>query len=192
MTVMGAILVVLLRGGLDDESVRSLLDAAGDAFSAESVSTVVDTLSAVLSTFVFFALGILFAAIGAGYWSALLMLGPMVGMLAVSIYCKRAGIDFAQSVARIRPIRLTVSYIVSICLALAWLLTMTYHRVNGHPLFSVGLGSTMGDSNPSGSPIFGGIMGMAAVIVLITISRYRKRAQAREEAARVHDIDDED
>ena len=150
------------------------------------------TLSAVLSTFVFFALGILFAAIGAGYWSALLMLGPMVGMLAVSIYCKRAGIDFAQSVARIRPIRLTVSYIVSICLALAWLFAMAFHQVNGHPLFPVGLGSTMGNSDSPGASMFGGIIGMVVVIVLITISRYRKRAQARDEAARVHDIDDED
>lgn len=150
------------------------------------------TLSAVLSTFMFFALGILFAAIGAGYWSALLMLSPLVGTLAISGYCKRAGIDLALSVANIRPIRLTVSYIITICLALAWLFAMAFHQVNGHPLFPVGLGSTMGNSDSPGASMFGGIIGMAAVIAISTILRYHKKAQAREEAARAHAIDDED
>ena len=50
----------------------------------------------------------------------------------------------------------------------------------------------MGNSDSPGASMFGGIIGMAAVIAISTILRYHKKAQAREEAARAHAIDDED
>ncbi|WP_205683404.1 hypothetical protein [Brevibacterium sp. S111] len=51
------------------------------------------TLGAVVSTYVFFALGLIFAVLGAGVWSAFIILGSIATSSVVSGYCKRENVD---------------------------------------------------------------------------------------------------
>src|SRR5699024_7042513 len=78
------------------------------------------TFGAALSTYVFFTLGLVFAVIGAGLWTALIVLASGVLGAAVSIYCRRENVDFSMAMARVSPRRLLVSNIVGAVFAIAW------------------------------------------------------------------------
>ncbi|GAA1545724.1 hypothetical protein [Brevibacterium picturae] len=145
----------------------------------------------VLSIYVFLALAVLFAVIGAGFWTLPLLLGSGILSFAVSSYCKREGVDFDLATALSSPRRLIISYVTCGAFAIAWVFAMGFHQITGHPLLAAGLGSTIESANGS-SIVIGGLVGVAIAIVAMTISRQRKLKQARIEAAREADIEDED
>ncbi|MGP9623529.1 hypothetical protein ACT3S7_11225 [Corynebacterium sp. AOP34-AQ2-28] len=149
------------------------------------------TVGAIASTAVFFALGVFTAVIGGGFWSVPVILGSGVSGLVVANYCKREGVDYSQAMARVEPKRLMVSYIVSAAFLVAWLCALVFHQRTGHPLVDVGLGTSM-DSSSGYAPLLGGaVTGFVVYIIANTISRYRKTKQARAEALRADDIEDD-
>lgn len=149
------------------------------------------TFGSVVSMYVFLGLGVLFAVIGAGLWTLPLILGASVLSFAVSGYCKREGVDFALATARAAPRRLVMSQLIGAVVAVAWAFAVGFHQTTGHPLIEAGLGSTVSSTSGS-SLIIGGVFGMAIALTLMAVSRHRKLKQARIEAARAADIEDED
>lgn len=151
------------------------------------------TFASVVSTYVFFALGVLFAVIGGGiFWTALIFLCSGVTGVAVSTYCKREGIDWKMVLARANRKRLVTGQLVGAAFSITWLAAIAYHQSTGHPLLDVGLGTTVGDSTGSSSIFIGAASGFITVVVILAISRHRKLKQARLEAARAAEIEDED
>ncbi|MDN6379626.1 MULTISPECIES: hypothetical protein [Brevibacterium] len=149
------------------------------------------TFGSIVSVYVFFTLGLLFAVIGAGLWTVPIVLGSAVISIAVSSYCKREGIDFTSAAARVAPKRLILSQLVSAIIVILWLIAIVFHQTTGHPLIDVGLG-TMLVSSSSTSIIIGAAVGGLITIVIMTISRRRKIRQAQLEAVRIDEIEDED
>ncbi|MDN5834623.1 MAG: hypothetical protein L0I80_01065 [Brevibacterium sp.] len=145
----------------------------------------------VLTIYVFLALAVLFAVIGAGFWTLPLLLGSGVLSFAVASYCKREGVDFDLATALSSPRRLIISYVTCGAFAVAWVFAIGFHQITGHPLLTAGLGSTV-ESASGSSIVIGGLVGVAIAIVAMTISRQRKLKQARIEAAREAEIEDED
>nr|WP_276584651.1 hypothetical protein [Brevibacterium permense] len=152
------------------------------------------TLGAVVSTYVFFALGLIFAVLGAGMWSVLVVLGSMVTSIVVSAYCKRENVDFSMAMARVSPRRLIVGNIVGSVFAIVWVGAIVFHISKGYPLIDAGMGAsaTFGASTSTYSIVIGAALGFVITITLMTISRVRKIKQARAEAAAADDIEDED
>lgn len=146
---------------------------------------------AVLTIYVFLALAVLFAVIGAGFWTLPLLLGSGVLSFAASSYCKREGVDFDLATALSSPRRLIISYATCGVFAVTWVFAMGFHQITGHPLLAAGLGSTLQSASGS-SIIVGGLVGVAIAIVAMTISRQRKLKQARFEAERAAELEDED
>lgn len=145
----------------------------------------------VISMYVFLGLSVLFAVIGAGLWTLPLVLGSGLMSFVVSGYCKREGVDFSLATARAAPRRLVITQIVTGVIAFAWVFAVGFHQTAGHPLIEAGLGTVI--SSASGSSIMiGGVIGAVAAITAMTISRHRKLKQARLEAARAAEIEDED
>lgn len=149
------------------------------------------TFGSVLSVYVFLALAVLFAVIGAGLWTLPLLLGSGVLSFAVSSYCKREGVDFDLATALSSPKRLIISYVTCGAFAVAWVVAIGFHQTTGRPLLAAGLGTTV-ESASGSSIVAGGLVGVAIAIVAMTISRQRKLKQARLEAARAAEIEDED
>lgn len=150
------------------------------------------TFGAVVSTYVFFALGLLFAVIGAGLWTVPIVLATGVMGAATATYCRREGVDFTLVSARVAPKRLITSYIIGTIFTLGWLFAVIFHQTTGHPLVNARLGSMFGVSDGGSSMIIGAAVGIVVVIALNTITRSRKIKQARAEAAAAADIEDED
>lgn len=149
------------------------------------------TFGSVVAIYVFFALGLLFAVIGAGLWTVPIVLGSGVIGFAVSSYCKREGLDFASATARVAPKRLVLSQIIGAVFVILWLVAIVFHQTAGHPLIDVGLG-TMIASSSSTSIITGAAVGALITLGLMLVARQRKIKQARLEAARADEIEDED
>jgi hypothetical protein len=152
------------------------------------------TLGAVVSTYVFFALGLIFAVLGAGLWSTLIILGSIATSSVISGYCKRENVDFSMSMARVSPKRLIVGNIVGAVFAIVWAGAIVFHMSEGRPLIDAGMGAstTFGVSTSTYAIVIGAAVGFIATITLMTISRTRKIKQARAEAAAAADIEDED
>ena len=152
------------------------------------------TFGAVVSTYVFFALALIFAVLGAGLWSVLIVFGSMVTSIAVSAYCQRENVDFSMAMARVSPRRLIVGNIVGALFAIAWLAAVVFHMSNGYPLIDAGMGNRLMPGAPSStySIVIGGAIGFIIALTLMTISRVRKSKQARAEAAAAAYIEDED
>lgn len=150
------------------------------------------TFGAVVSTYAFFALGLLFAVIGAGLWTVPIVLATGVMGAATAIYCRREGVDFRLVSARVAPKRLITSYIIGAIFTAGWLFAVIFHQATGHPLINAGLGSMFGVSDGGSSMIIGAAVGIVVVVALNTITRSRKIKQARAEAARAAEIEDED
>lgn len=150
------------------------------------------TFGSVISTYILFALGVLFAAIGGGLWTVLIVLGAGVISAAVSSYCKREGVDFKMAVARANPKRLVISQLIGAVFTIAWIGALAYHEASGHPLIDAGLGSTFGGSSGGSSIIIGAAVGFIVATTIVIVTRQRKLKQARFEAARAAEIEDED
>ena len=152
------------------------------------------TLGAVVSTYVFFALALIFAVFGAGMWSVLIVFGSMVTSIVISAYCQRENVDFSMAMARVSPRRLIVGNIVGALFAIVWVGAIVFHISNGYPLIDVGMGNqTMPGAPPSTySIVIGAAFGFIVALTLMTISRVRKIKQARAEAAAAAYIEDED
>ena len=152
------------------------------------------TFGAVVSTYVFFALALVFAVLGAGMWSVLIVFGSMVTSIAVSAYCQRENVDFSMAMARVSPRRLIVGNIVGALFAIAWVGAIVFQLSNGYPLIDVGMGNqTMPGAPPSTySIVIGAAFGFIITLTLMTISWVRKIKQARAEAAAAAYIEDED
>ena len=152
------------------------------------------TFGAVVSTYVFFALALIFAVLGAGMWSVLIVFGSMVTSIAVSAYCQRENVDFSMAMARVSPRRLIVGNIVGALFAIAWLAAVVFHMSNGYPLIDAGMGNRLMPGAPSStySIVIGGAIGFIIALTLMTISRVRKSKQARAEAAAAAYVEDED
>ncbi|MGC2941006.1 MULTISPECIES: hypothetical protein [unclassified Brevibacterium] len=152
------------------------------------------TLGAVVSTYVFFALGLIFAILGAGIWSALIVLGSMVTSVVISAYCNRENVDFSMAMARVSPRRLIIGNIVGAVFAIVWVGAIFFHMSEGYPLIDAGMGAstTLGVSVSAYSIVLGAPFGFITALTLMTISRVRKIKQARAEAAAVAEIEDED
>lgn len=152
------------------------------------------TFGAVVSTYVFFALALVFAVLGAGLWSALIILASGVSGVAISAYCRRENVDFSMAMARVSPKRLIVANITGGLFAIAWLAAVVFHMSTGHPLIDVGMGDRVMPGAPSStySVVIGGAVGFIIAITMLTVSRVRKIKQARAEAAAASEIEDED
>ena len=152
------------------------------------------TLGAVVSTYVFFALALIFAVFGAGMWSVLIVFGSMVTSIVISAYCQRENVDFSMAMARVSPRRLIVGNIVGALFAIAWLAAVVFHMSNGYPLIDAGMGNRLMPGAPSStySIVIGGAIGFIIALTLMTISRVRKSKQARAEAAAAAYVEDED
>ena len=169
--------------GLDDPSM-------GDEREREVILRAY-TFGSVLSTHVFFALAVLFAAIGAGLWTIPLVLGSAVAGLAVPAYCKREGVDFTLAVSRAANKRMIVSYATSVVFTAAWVAAIAFHQTTSHPFIDAGLGSPLTGSSSS-SFVTGASIGIVCAIAAIAVSRQRKLKQARLEDEAAADIEDED
>ncbi|WP_169251241.1 hypothetical protein [Brevibacterium sp. 'Marine'] len=150
------------------------------------------TFGSIISTYAFFALGVLFAVIGGGLWTVPIILASGAMGVAVALYCRREGVDFRMRLARVASKRLTISYLISVPFIAVWLFAIIYHQTTGHPLINAGLGTMFGDPGGGSSMIIGAACGVLAVIVVNMITRRRKIKQARAEAAAADEIDDED
>lgn len=150
------------------------------------------TLGAVVSTYVFFALALIFAVFGAGMWSVLIVFGSMVTSIVISAYCQRENVDFSMSMARVSPKRLIIGNIVGALFAIVWVGAIVFHISNGYPLIDVGLGGSFSQLSSSYSIVFGAAFGFIVALTIMTISRVRKIKQARAEAAAAAYIEDED
>ena len=152
------------------------------------------TFGAVVSTYVFFALALIFAVLGAGMWSVLIVFGSMVTSIAVSAYCQRENVDFSMAMARVSPRRLIVGNIVGALFAIAWVGAIVFQLSNGYPLIDAGMGNRTMPGAPSStySIVIGAAFGFIIALTLMTISRVRKIKQARAEAAAAAEIEDED
>ncbi|WP_209324967.1 hypothetical protein [Brevibacterium renqingii] len=150
------------------------------------------TFGSVISTYALFALGLVFAAIGAGMWSVLIILASGLTGVAVSAYCKRENVDFSMAIARVSPRRLLISNVVGAGFAIAWVAALVFHMTVGRPLIDVSLGSDLSGVTSSSSIAIGAAVGFVGAIVAMSISRSRKIKQARAEAAAAADIEDED
>ncbi|WP_062239397.1 hypothetical protein [Brevibacterium epidermidis] len=152
------------------------------------------TLGAVVSTYVFFALALIFAVFGAGMWSVLIVFGSMVTSIVISAYCQRENVDFSMAMARVSPRRLIVGNIVGALFAIAWVGAIVFQLSNGYPLIDVGMGNQTMPGAPSStySIVIGAAFGFIVALTLMTISRVRKIKQARAEAAAAAEIEDED
>lgn len=152
------------------------------------------TLGAVVSTYVFFALALIFAVFGAGMWSVLIVFGSMVTSIVISAYCQRENVDFSMSMARVSPRRLIVGNIVGALFAIVWVGAIVFHISNGYPLIDVGMGNQTMPGAPSStySIAISAAFGFIVALTIMTISRLRKIKQARAEAAAADEIEDED
>lgn len=152
------------------------------------------TLGAVVSTYVFFALALIFAVFGAGMWSVLIVFGSMVTSIVISAYCQRENVDFSMAMARVSPRRLIVGNIVGALFAIAWVGAIVFQLSNGYPLIDVGMGNQTMPGAPSStySIVIGAAFGFIIALTIMTISRVRKIKQARAEAAAAAEIEDED
>jgi hypothetical protein len=152
------------------------------------------TLGAVVSTYVFFALALIFAVFGAGMWSVLIVFGSMVTSIVISAYCQRENVDFSMAMARVSPRRLIVGNIVGALFAIAWVGAIVFQLSKGYPLIDVGMGNQTMPGAPSStySIVIGAAFGFIIALTLMTISRVRKIKQARAEAAAAAEIEDED
>lgn len=150
------------------------------------------TFGSIVSTYAFFTLGVLFAIIGGGFWTVPIILASGAMGIAVSLYCRREGVDFSMVTARVAPKRLVISYLASVPFIAVWLFAIIYHQTTGHPLINAGLGTMFGDSSGGSSMIIGASVGVLAVIVVNALTRRRKIKQARAEEARAAEIEDED
>ena len=150
------------------------------------------TFGSIVSTYAFFALGLVFAVIGGGIWTALIVIASGASGVAVSAYCKRENVDFSLAMARTAPRRLLISYVVGAVFAIAWVAAIVFHITTGHPLIDVGLGTDLSEVTSSASIVIGAAVGFAGAIVAMSISRSRKIKQARAEATAAADIEDED
>ena len=152
------------------------------------------TLGAVVSTYVFFALALIFAVFGAGMWSVLIVFGSMVTSIVISAYCQRENVDFSMAMARVSPRRLIVGNIVGALFAIAWVGAIVFQLSNGYPLIDAGMGNRTMPGAPSStySIVIGAAFGFIIALTLMTISRVRKSKQARAEAAAAAYIEDED
>lgn len=146
------------------------------------------TYGSVLTTLVIFAIAIVFAVIGAGFWSILLMGAAVVGGIAISRYCKREGIDFSMITAQIDKKRFFAGQLLSVLFLAGWLFAIAFHISTGHPLVDVNLGSQFNDSDAASDTVMGGVSGFAAATVAGLVMRNIRRKQARAQLF----LDDED
>ena len=152
------------------------------------------TFGAVVSTYVFFALALIFAVLGAGIWTVLIIFGSIVISGVISVYCKRENVDFSMAMSRVSPKRLIIGNIVGALFAIAWVGAIVFHLSNGYPLIDAGMGNRTMPGAPSStySIAIGAAFGFIIALTLMTISRVRKIKQARAEAAAAAYIEDED
>src|SRR5699024_398091 len=136
--------------------------------------------------------GVIFAGIGGGIWTALVVVASGVSGVAVSAYCTRENVAFSLAMARVSPHRLRISYILGGVLAIAWVAAIVFQTTTGAPPIDVGLGSDLSGLTSSTSIAIGAAVGFAGAIVAMSISRSRKIKQARREIASAADIEDED
>lgn len=147
------------------------------------------TAAMVGSIFAILLLGVLFAAIGAGMWSAVLFLAAIVPSGIYNWYCRSSGIDTARSYAKIAPRRRNLAMTAGFAAAGAWVAALAFHMITGAPLIDVGLGAEIPDgSSTAYGLITGGLMGTAVGVLVLTgtVRIGRKRLTADDDA------DDED
>lgn len=152
------------------------------------------TFGSIFSTYAFFTLALIFAVLGAGLWSALIVLASGVSGVAISAYCRRENVDFSMAMARVSPKRLIVANVIGGVFTLAWLAAVVFHMSNGYPLIDAGMGNRAMPGAPSStySIVIGAAIGFIIALTIMTISRVRKSKQARAEAAAAAEIEDED
>src|SRR5699024_1975583 len=119
------------------------------------------TFGSIVSTYAFFALGLIFAVIGGGMWTALIVIASGASGVAISAYCKRENVDFSLAMARTAPRRLLTAYLIGAVFAIAWVAAIVFHMSVGHPLIDVGLGGDLGEVTSSSSIVIGAAVGFA-------------------------------
>lgn len=113
--------------------------------------------------------------------------------IAVCTYCRREDVDFRLVSARVAPKRLTACYLTAAPFIVMWPFAVICHQTTGHPLINAGLGSMFENASGGSSMVIGigAAAGVLAVISLNSLNRHRKFKQARTEAARAAETEDE-
>lgn len=137
------------------------------------------TYGSVLTMFAIFVVAIVFAVIGAGFWSVLLIGTGALSGIAISRYCKREGIDFSMITAQIDRKRFLIGQLMSVLFMAGWLFAIAFHISTGHPLIDVNLGSQFEGSDSASETMVGGISGFVTATVAGLIMRNIRRKQAR-------------
>lgn len=154
---------------LADERERDIILRAGSAAMTASIYTLQ-------------LLGVCFAVLGAGMWSALIFVGSMIPTLVYSWYCRSAGLDTLSSFAKIAPRRRLITQLIGLVLAVAWAGAIAAHMITGTPLIDAGLGAPMIGESSTGSGLLTGAVvgGIIAMIVLSVSARIGARRSARD------------
>lgn len=130
------------------------------------------------------AIAVVFAAIGAGWWSAVPLIAMIIPAAAAGGYARREGVDLAHLTERASTARRGWALAVSILTVACWAAALAYHQLVGHPLFPVSFGTVGGNNSPSGSIglIVGAGVGVAGGVVAqrVLAVRSRRRMQAEQ------------
>src|SRR5699024_9228769 len=92
------------------------------------------TFGSIVSTYVFFALGVIFAVIGGGMWTALIVLASGVSGMAVSAHCQRENLDVSPAMARVSPHRPLNPYLPGARFPISWGPAFVFQQTPGPPL----------------------------------------------------------
>lgn len=129
---------------------------------------------------------VVFAAVGAGWWSSLPLLAVIVPAGAAGRYARREGVDLTGLTDRASGKRRGWALLVSLFAVACWAAALVYHQMVGHPVLPVSFGSFGGDQSPSSSIglIVGAAVGVAAGLVVqrVLTGRYRRRIRAEQAA----------
>lgn len=152
------------------------------------------TVAAVAGVYLLGGLGLVFALIGAGLWSALIIgSSGLIGVVA-AVYARREGVNLGAAVERADRRRFIACSVAGAVMAMAWLAALVFHALAGHPVFSVGLGGApiAADNSSALGALCGGVVGGGAVIAVMAITRKYRRARDERERLQALNAPDED
>lgn len=145
-----------------------------------------------LSLYCSLAIAVVFAAVGAGWWSAVPLVAMILPTAAAARYARREGVDLAQLTESASAKRRNWALLVSILAVACWAAALAYHQLVGHPLFRVSFGTFGGDDSPSSSIglIVGAGVGVAGGVAAQRLLAVRRRRRMRAEEAAQLDGDE--
>lgn len=151
------------------------------------------TVASTISLYLVIAVGLLFALIGAAWWSMIPILSSGIFGAVAAEYARQEGVDLYRAGGRIAGRRFVVTEAISGVLALCWVAALAFHLGTGHPVFQVGLGTVPASGGSTGlSTFLGGVCGAGLVIIGMMVRRRRQRTRDEQERTADLDAPDED